>query len=78
MLAERATIPLKPKTRARLRRFKGSAATYDAAINDLLDSASAPLEVVTPREMRIIEQRLKSPKGRDWRDVKRELDAERA
>lgn len=65
------TIPLRPRTYARLTAYKWGGASYDDVLNNLMDSV--PLERVSDRVLREHDARMKTRQGRDWRAVKKAL-----
>lgn len=65
------TVAMRRETYQRLKEYKQSDRTYDTILNQLMDAW--PLEEVSEAEMKEIEHRLKTFKGRDWRKVRKAL-----
>ena len=64
-------VPVREDTFERLRAYKMGDATFDALLNELMDAV--PIEKVAARAVREHKRRMKTFKGRDWRDVRSSL-----
>lgn len=65
------TIPLRPDTWERLRDYKMGGATYDDVLNELMDAL--PMDRITAKALRVHDERMRTFKGRDWREIRKDV-----
>jgi hypothetical protein len=65
------TVAMRKQTYLRLKEYTRSGATFDQVINGLMDDWH--FEDVSPAEMRMIRQRLRTYDGVPWQEVRKAL-----
>ncbi len=71
MKSKYQSVAVRRDTFERLRAYKWGGATFDQVLNSLMDAQ--PLEEFTKKVLREHKRRLRTFKGRDWRDVRKSL-----
>jgi len=65
------TVAMRKQTYLRLKQYTRGGATFDQVITDLLDMQ--PVETVTAAELKELEHRFKTFRGRPWSEVRKSL-----
>ena len=65
------TVAMRRQTYERLKDYKVGGGTFDQVLNELMDDV--PLEKVSKELLALHRQRLKTFKGRPWKEVEKSL-----
>ena len=71
MKSKYQSVAVRRDTFERLKAYKWGGATFDQVLNNLMDAQ--PLEEVTEKVLREHKRRLRTFKGRDWKEVRKSL-----
>ena len=71
MKSKYQSVAVRRDTFERLRAYKMGGATFDDVLNDLMDAQ--PLEEFAAEVIKEAKKRLRTFKGRDWKEVRKSL-----